>query len=70
MKQLTNNSSKASVGRGWKLMAMCLSAFGPEKVENYLDYFIRNYSQGYKLQTLSLLYERLLFEPVSNLSPR
>ena len=53
VKQLIDNPGKASVSRGWNLMALCLSTFPPsDEFENFLELFLRTNHQERNVRKL------------------
>jgi len=53
VKQLIDNPGKASVSRGWNLMALCLSTFPPsDEFENFLELFLRTNHQERNVKKL------------------
>lgn len=62
LKQLLNNKIDVSKARMYKLLILCLKCFAPEKMENYVDFFLRKKMKD-PMKLLYMLYERVCISP-------
>jgi tetratricopeptide (TPR) repeat protein len=65
LKQLLNNKIEISRLRMYKLLILCLKCFAPDKMENYVDFFIRKKMKNCQ-KLLYILYERVCISPCMN----
>jgi hypothetical protein len=62
LKQLLSNSIEVSKTRMYKLLILCLQCFAPDRMENYVDFFLRKKMKN-PMKLLHMLYERVCISP-------